>query len=120
MVNRLLHALGWVFVALALVGVALPLVPTTPFVILAAACFARSSPAAYRLLVASPVLGPVLHDWQHRQGMRLRAKIILMLAVVAVAAISLWFGGRAIQIAAVASLMVTATVLLVIRTIPRE
>lgn len=122
MLNRILLALGWFFVALAFAGVALPLVPATPFVILAAICFARSSPAAFRKLAQSPVLGPILHDWHQHRGMRPAAKLGLMAAVVIIAAITFMFGQRGglMQIAAVASVVITAMVLVVIRTIPNH
>jgi uncharacterized membrane protein YbaN (DUF454 family) len=119
MLNRVLYYLGWASVGLAMAGVALPLVPTTPFVLLAAFCFARSSPAAYRRLVESPVLGPVLRDWEQHRGMRPKAKVGLFGVVVVVAATTMFFSptGGIVQIFAAISVVLTAILLTVIRTI---
>jgi len=119
MLNRVLYYLGWVSVGLAMLGVAAPFIPATPFVLLAAFCFARSSPAAYRRLVESPVLGPVLRDWEQHRGMRPRAKVSLLIAValVAIATLLLAPSGGLLQFSAVASVAITAALLLVIRTV---
>lgn len=119
MLNRLLYYLGWASVGLAMLGVALPLIPATPFVLLAAFCFARSSPAAYRRLVDSPVLGPVLRDWEEHRGMRPVAKVGLFVAVAIIAAATLLFArsGGLLQIFAVTSVAITAILLLGIRTV---
>jgi uncharacterized membrane protein YbaN (DUF454 family) len=69
----LLIAAGWVAIGLAILGVALPLVPTTPFVLLAAACFARSSPRLHRRLLESR-LGPLLIQWRERRSVPRSAK----------------------------------------------
>ena len=75
MLRALLYAAGWICVALAIAGALLPLLPCTPFVLLAAACFARSSPRARERLRRSPLLGAVLRDWERYRGMRLSAKV---------------------------------------------
>lgn len=64
---------GWVAIALGILGVVLPLVPTTPFVLLAAACFARSSPRLHRRLLESR-LGPLLVQWRERRSVPRGAK----------------------------------------------
>lgn len=58
---------GIAFVVLAALGAVLPLLPTTPFLLLAVSCFFRSSPRCAQWLVRSPWIGPMLHDW-HRHG----------------------------------------------------
>jgi uncharacterized membrane protein YbaN (DUF454 family) len=55
---------GAVATLLALVGAFLPVLPTTPFVILAAACFARSSPAFHARLLSNRLVGPYLVQWR--------------------------------------------------------
>ena len=62
--NHLMIVLGWLFVALALVGVVLPLVPTTPFLIVALALFSRSSPRFHQMLLDNPHFGPILKQWE--------------------------------------------------------
>ena len=68
-------AAGVVAVALGLIGIALPLLPTTPFMILAAACFARSSPRFYQWLVDHPRLGPWIRDYLDGNGIPLKGKV---------------------------------------------
>lgn len=66
--------LGAFFLLLGAVGVILPLLPTTPFVLLAAGCFARSSPRLHRWLLASALFGPVLRDWENKHCVACRVK----------------------------------------------
>jgi uncharacterized membrane protein YbaN (DUF454 family) len=76
--------LGWLFVGLAGVGVLLPVIPTTPFLLVAAACFARSSPRFYNWLVQSRMFGPAIRRWRetHTISRRVKVSAILALGVV--------------------------------------
>lgn len=74
---------GFFFVGLGLIGIALPVLPTTPFLILAAGCFARSSPRMEAWILGHPKFGPLVRDWQARGAIPRRAK---QLAIVSMAA----------------------------------
>lgn len=74
-INLLLKALGFMFVGLGLAGVFLPLLPTTPFLLLAAGCFARSSPAFHNWLLTHRLLGPYIRDWERDRSIPLTAKV---------------------------------------------
>ncbi len=69
-----LMALGWLAFATGIVGIVLPLLPTTPFMLLAAALFARSSPRFHGWLLADPWFGPPILDWQQYRGIRRHAR----------------------------------------------
>jgi uncharacterized membrane protein YbaN (DUF454 family) len=73
--QHILRVLGFTFVALGLVGALLPLLPTTPFLLLALACFARSSPALHDWLTGHAILGPYIIDWERDRSIPLPAKI---------------------------------------------
>lgn len=66
--NRAVHGIvfigGWLSFILGAVGVVLPVLPTTPFMLLAAACFAKTSPRFHRWLLANRVFGPLIKNWQ--------------------------------------------------------
>ncbi len=83
MINLALKATGGLFVALGVVGIFLPLLPTTPFLLLAAACFARSSPAFHDWLVEHHLLGPYIRDWQRDRSIPLPAKVTAVLMMAA-------------------------------------
>jgi uncharacterized membrane protein YbaN (DUF454 family) len=80
-------AAGGTSLLLGIVGILLPLLPTTPFVLLAAACFARGSTRCEHWLLAHPRFGPMVRDWRAHRAVPLRAKQV---AWVMMAASSLW------------------------------
>ena len=80
---------GWACVGLALVGAVLPLVPTTPFLLLASWCFYRGSPRIHAWLHRSRLFGPTLDDWHHYRALRGGVKRRAIAMVVAVVAASL-------------------------------
>jgi uncharacterized protein len=89
MLRAIYFVAGWSSVMLAVAGAFLPLLPCTPFALLAAFCFARSSPRAMRWLGSSPLLGSALRDWQRHRGLRLRAKLTAMALALSAPAITL-------------------------------
>lgn len=73
--KALLVAVGTVAMGLGVLGILVPLLPTTPFLLLAAACYARSSQRFHRWLLANRYLGQYIRDYQERRGMSRRAKV---------------------------------------------
>ncbi len=65
---------GWLSMLLGIIGIFLPLLPTTPFVLLAAYCFARGSERWEHWLLNHPRFGPMVRDWRTRRAVPLRAK----------------------------------------------
>ena len=68
-------AAGLMFVALGIIGALLPVMPTTIFLILAAGCFARSSPALEARLLNHPRYGPTLRAWRAEGAIGRKGKI---------------------------------------------
>ena len=85
--------LGCAFVALGAVGVALPGIPTTPFLLLASYFLVRSSPRLHRKMLASRTFGPVLADWNRHRGLRRRVKRIAVFSCSLMIGVSVLFGG---------------------------
>lgn len=77
----LLVITGWFSTALAVVGIFLPLIPTVPLLLLAAACFARSSPRCYSWLLDHPRLGPLVNAYLDRSGIPLRGKLVAVATI---------------------------------------
>lgn len=73
-------ASGWIALGLGALGAALPLLPTVPFVLLAAFCFARSSPALEAKLLADPRFGPHIRNWRNGGTITRRAKYCALTA----------------------------------------
>ncbi|GAB4548859.1 MAG: YbaN family protein [Ruegeria sp.] len=80
--------LGLLCVALAMVGVVLPLLPTVPFLLLAAFFFARSSSRLHTWLLTHRTFGPLIVDWQSSGAIRPAAKKAATLSVAAVFGLS--------------------------------
>lgn len=74
-VRALLIGVGAISLVLGFVGVFLPLLPTTPFLLLAAACFLRSSQRLYDWLIHHPWLGSYIRNYREHGAMTLRAKV---------------------------------------------
>lgn len=77
-----LYVLAWISVLLGLIGAFLPVLPTTPFMILAAYLFNKSSPRMHSLLTSMPMFGSAIIDWENNRVIRPKAK--------AMATIVLW------------------------------
>jgi hypothetical protein len=77
-------------VALAVFGLFLPILPTTPFLLLAAACFARSSPRFHSWLISNRVFGLYIRNYQEGRAMRPLHKAISLLLLWAVLLFTAW------------------------------
>lgn len=81
--------IGLVSLGLGIVGVFLPLLPTTPFVLVSAVAFANSSERLHQWLIDHDVFGPLIANWQKHGAISRRTKIISILSMAAILAISL-------------------------------
>ena len=96
--SKIARIIWTVFGLLALVlggiGVVLPLLPTTPFVILAAFCFSKSSPRLRNWLLTHGIFGPLIQDWEATGAIAPRFKVIACCAMVLAFGLSLALGLR--------------------------
>ena len=81
LLEYLLLFLGWLCVSLGVIGIFLPIMPTTPFLLVAAWCFARSSERFYQWLLNHKRLGPIVSAWQSGAGLprKVRNRILVLL-----------------------------------------
>lgn len=86
----MVRALGFVFLGAGIVGIFLPLLPTTPFVLLSAACFARSSEKWHGWLLASPTFGPMVRNWEERRCVSYRVKSVAIVSMLGVGGFSVF------------------------------
>ncbi len=77
-VRTVIFIFGWVFVFLALLGAILPLIPTTPFLLAAAASFYRSSDRFYHWIMTNKLFGHYLQDYKAGRGIPIRVKIMAL------------------------------------------
>jgi len=87
----LLFVLGILLTALAMVGAFLPVLPTTPFLLVAAACFVRSSPRFHRRLLENRAFGPYLVQWERDHTVPRAAKRKAYGLAVVTFALSIWW-----------------------------
>ena len=104
--NLLYTTLGWIAFGLGMAGVFLPLLPTFPFILLAAFFFARGSPRAHGWLRQHPWFGQALRDWEAGRGLTAENKAralglmwVVMLATALLIAKELWIKGVLLGIA---------------------
>jgi uncharacterized membrane protein YbaN (DUF454 family) len=104
LVRILIYIGGALALALGVIGIFLPGLPTTPFVLLAAACFMRASPRAHAWLLAHRVFGPPLQEWEIHRSVPRRVKGIALLMMVVSVSGSVWYFSHLpwVQIAIVA------------------
>ena len=90
--------LGCLFVGLGAIGAVVPGMPTTVFLVLAAACFIRSSQRLYDWLISNKTFGPYLKDYREGKGIPRRAKVLALSMIVIFVSFAVFYAIEATQI----------------------
>ncbi|MDM8546231.1 YbaN family protein [Candidatus Venteria ishoeyi] len=80
--NHLLIIFGWFFIGLGLIGVILPILPTTPFLLIALALFSKSSPRFHKMLLNNAWFGPTLKQWEAKKALPRRIKYKIYFIII--------------------------------------
>lgn len=112
--------IGVVSLALGALGVFLPLLPTTPFVLLSAFAFANSSERLHRWLLDHNVFGPLIANWRSHGAIGRRTKVVSLVSMVAIVGISALLAVPAHVIAIQAVVLTASAIFIVTRPLPPE
>lgn len=99
--RQLYFAVGWLFFALGVIGAFLPVMPTTPFMLLALWAFAKSSPRFHDWLYRHPFFGPPLQQWQRHRVIPRTAKIMSISMMSASLGYLVFFSGQPYYVSAI-------------------
>ncbi len=119
--RRLFTILGTVALSIGVVGIIVPVLPTTPFLLLAAICYTRGSPQLYNALLCNRFIGSYVRNYLEGRGMSLKMKVwtlsLLFLAIIVTAA----FTTDSLVIRIILSIVLTGVTIhiLLIRTAKR-
>jgi len=109
MARALYLAAGLLCIALGVLGIALPVLPTVPFFLLAAFCFARSRPEWAARLYDHPRYGPAMREWRDRRAISRKAKVAALATMALGGAVSWWTIGWPGAAGVMAVLLCTGT-----------
>ncbi len=114
--------LGFLFLGLGTIGVVLPLLPTTPFLILATGCFAKSSKKWHDKLVSHATFGPLLRDWEERHCILCKYKIIALTSMTFIGGFTVIYSLDTLTMKIIATLLMATGAICVcrIKTCPDE
>jgi len=90
--RRLLIGAGTLCTGLGIIGIFIPILPTTPFLLLAAACYMRSSERFYQWLINNRIFGAYVRNYIEGRGMPVRIKIFTILLLWLAIGLSIAFG----------------------------
>ncbi|MBF9196185.1 YbaN family protein [Microvirga sp. BT290] len=118
--RQLYLCLGYASLGLGVIGIFLPVLPTTPFVLLAVWFFARSNPALAERLYSHPRFGHLLTTWRDQRAIPLRAKIMALSMLAVSYGLILWLSESAILPVVLAIIMGSVALFIATRPSPRD
>jgi uncharacterized membrane protein YbaN (DUF454 family) len=106
--NHLLIFFGWICIALGAIGAVLPLLPTTPFLILALVFFSKSSPRFHHMLLNNATVGPVLKDWEEKKVLsrQIKYKATFLIAISFSISVAIYYNDIHVQLYLIALALV--------------
>jgi uncharacterized membrane protein YbaN (DUF454 family) len=118
----LLTTIGIISVGLGTAGIFLPLLPTTPFLLLAAACFIRSSDRLYRWLIHNRWFGSYIRNYREHRALPLRAKVIALILLWTTMSYSVFalVVNKVLQVSLLLIAAVVTVYLLSLKTLAKE
>lgn len=99
--------MGFLFLGIGALGVVLPLLPATPFVLLSAACFARSSERWHGWMLANETFGPMIRNWESHSCISRRIKLIGILSMIFVGGFSIFYAVESPRLQIAGGIMLT-------------
>ncbi len=96
--KHLFVMLGWFFTLLGFLGVILPILPTTPFLIVALVCFSKSSPRFHQMLLNNRWFGPALKQWEDQKTLSRKTKYKASFLIIIAFSISIAIFNHNIQL----------------------
>ncbi|MEM1188394.1 MAG: YbaN family protein [Pseudomonadota bacterium] len=112
--------IGAAAMVLAVLGVALPLLPTTPFLLVAAYAFAQSSQRCHDWLMRHRLFGPMIADWRAHRAISRRVKVVSLLSMVAIFALSVVAGAPGMVLVIQALVLSTSATFVATRPLPPQ
>lgn len=108
-------AAGIVLTVIAAIGIVVPLLPTTPLLLLAAWCFANSSEKCHRWLVEHKLFGPIIRNWQDNRCIPLKAKILAVSMILIFGTFAIGFAIENIYVRIIGGLFCFTGLIFVLR-----
>jgi uncharacterized membrane protein YbaN (DUF454 family) len=93
MLKPILFVIAWISFALGIIGAFLPILPTTPFLILSAYLFSKSSPRFHAWILTLPVAGDGIRDWRENRVIKTKAKV-LAISMMVLSIVSIWISDK--------------------------
>jgi uncharacterized membrane protein YbaN (DUF454 family) len=94
--RQLLLAAGTLSLATGIVGIVVPILPTTPFLLLAAGCYLRSSPRFYNWLMGNRFFGAYIRNYIEGRGIPVKVKLLTIILLWATIGVSIWLTAKLI------------------------
>jgi len=118
-VKPILFLIGWLSFGFGIIGAFLPIIPTTPFLILSAYLFSKSSPRFHAWLLNLPFAGPAIREWGEHRVVRPRAKVLCTL-MISLSLFIIWNSVKILMEIKIGVTLILCSVLIYVLTRPSD